>query len=255
MPPYAFAPEAVVEINLWVLCFSIVVALVTGVLFGLWPACQLSRPAMAQMMQSNTRRTAGSVGGRRTHQLLIAGQIALTLLLLASAGAAMQEFSRLLHVPLGYDPHHLLVVSVPLHENAYKTWPERSAYFEQLRAAVAQTPGVTAAAIAPNATPPYTGWDMRFEIQGRSAPDQQNLNMNLVSPEYFAALGIPLFQGRLWTGTEGRNAAHVAVINRTLAKMYFPMATPSGNPSSCRSSRTALPSCCPLRESKTPGCR
>ena len=104
LPPRAFAPEAVVEINLWVLCFSIVVALVTGVLFGLWPAWQLSRPAMAQMMQSNTRRTAGSVRGRRTHQLLISGQIALTLLLLASAGAAMQEFSRLLHVPSATTP-------------------------------------------------------------------------------------------------------------------------------------------------------
>jgi predicted permease len=222
LPPRAFAPEAVVEINLWVLCFSIVVALVTGVLFGLWPAWQLSRPAMAQMMQSNTRRAAGSVRGRRTHQLLIAGQIALTLLLLASAGAAMKEFSRLLHVPLGYDPHHVLVVSVPLHENTYKTWPERSAYFEQLRASVAQTPGVTAAAIAPNATPPYTGWEMHFDIQGRNAPEQQNLSMNLVSPEYFATLGIPLLQGRLWTETESRNAAPVAVINRTLAQMYFP---------------------------------
>jgi ABC-type antimicrobial peptide transport system permease subunit len=63
---------------------------------------------------------------------------------------------------------------------------------------------------------------MHFDIQGRNAPEQQNLSMNLVSPEYFAALGIPLLQGRLWTGTESRNAAPVAVINRTLAQMYFP---------------------------------
>lgn len=222
LPPRAFAPEAVVEINMWVLCFSVGVALVTGVLFGLWPAWQLSSPAMAQMMQSHSRRTAGSMRGRRTHQLLIGGQIALTLLLLASAGAAMKEFTRLLHVPLGYDPHHALVVSVPLHENAYKTWAERSAYFEQLRAAVAQTPGVATAAIAPNGLPPYTGWEMRFEIQGRNAPEQQNLALNFVSPEYFAALQIPVMQGRLWTDTENRNATPVAVINRTLAEMYFP---------------------------------
>ena len=221
LPPFAFAPEAVVEINLRVLSFSVAIALFTGILFGLWPAWHLSRPAMAQMMQSNTRRTAGSVHGRRTHQSLIAGQIALTLLLLASAGAAMQEFTRLLHAPLGYDAHNVLIVSVPLHENAWKTWPERSAYFEQLRTAVAQTPGVTAVAISPG-LPPYGGWDMRFEIQGRTAPDQQNLSLNTVSPDYFAALRIPLLQGRIWNAIENRNAAPVVVINRTLADMYFP---------------------------------
>ena len=222
LPPFAFAPEAVVEINVWVLCFSVAIALVTGILFGLWPAWQLSRPAMAQMMQSNTRRSAGSVRGRRTHQLLIAGQIALTLLLLASAGAAMQEFSRILHAPLGYDPHNVLIVSVPLHENAWKTWPERTAYFEQLRAAVAQTPGVTVAAVAPGGSPPNNGWDIRFEIQGRNAPEQQRVNMNFVSPDYFAALGIPLLRGRLWTPVENRNAAPVVVVNRTFAETYFP---------------------------------
>ncbi|KAA6461145.1 ABC transporter permease [Acidobacteria bacterium AB60] len=220
LPPFAFAPEAVVEINPWILGFSIAVALVTGILFGLWPAWQLSRPDTAQMMQSNSRRMAGSLHGRRTHQGLIAGQIALTLLLLASAGAAMQEFARLLHAPLGYDPHNVLLVSVPLHENAWKTWPERSAYLEQLRTAVAQAPGVTAA-IAPG-VPPNGGWEMRFEIQGRTAPEQQNLSLSPVSPDYFAVLRIPLLQGRLWTPVENRNAAPVAVINRTLADMYFP---------------------------------
>lgn len=222
LPPFAFAPEAVVEINLWVLCFSVVLAMLTGIAFGLSPALQLSRPATAQMMQSNTRRTAGSVRGRRTHQLLIAGQIALTLLMLAMAGAAMQEFSRLIHAPLGYDPHNVLIVSVPLDENTFKTWAERTAYFEQLRTAVAQTHGVTAAAISPGGAPPNNGWDFRFEITGRNAPGAQRLNVNFVSPDYFAALGISVLQGRLWTPAENRNAAPVVVINRTMAQMYFP---------------------------------
>src|SRR6185369_5846733 len=105
LPPYAFAPEVVININLPVLFFSVGVALLTGVLFGLWPALQLSRAHAGQMSQSNVRRVTGSVRGRRTHNALIAGQIALTLVLMAGAGSAMAGFVRLLHTPLGYDPH------------------------------------------------------------------------------------------------------------------------------------------------------
>ena len=201
------------------MCFSIVVALVTGVLSGLWPAWQLSRPALAQMMQSNTRRTAGSVR-RPPHasQLLISGQIALTLLLLASAGAAMQEFSRLLHVPSATTPITCWSSLCRCTRTPTSPGPSARPISNSYAPRSPRLQGVTAAAIAPNATPPYTGWEMHFDIQGRTAPEQQNLSMNLVSPEYFGALGVPVLHGRLWTGTESRNAAPVAVINRTLAR-------------------------------------
>ena len=68
----------------------------------------------------------------------------------------MEGFVRLMHTPLGYDPHHVMSVGIPLHENSYTTWAARAAYFEQLRAKVAETPGVTMAAISSNATPPGT---------------------------------------------------------------------------------------------------
>lgn len=102
LPQYAFAPEVVIRINLPVLLFSVAIALATGILFGLWPALQLSRTQTGQAMQSNARRMAGSVHGRRAHTLLVGGQIALTLLLLAAAGSAMKGFTRLMHEPLGY---------------------------------------------------------------------------------------------------------------------------------------------------------
>jgi len=222
LPRYAFAPEVAIAINLPVLLFSIVVALLTGILFGLWPALQLSRPAMAQMMQSNTRRTAGSVRGRRTHNLLIAGQIALTLLLLAGAGTALEGFQRLMHVPLGYDPHHVMAVSIPIAENQHETWQSRSAYVKQLLAAISETPGVAVAGISTNATPPQNGSDGRFEIQGRPALEQQTTRVNYVSPQYFPSLRIPLLRGRMWTETEDGAAAHVAVINQAMARLYFP---------------------------------
>jgi len=222
LPRYAFAPEVVIGINIPVLFFSIGVALLTGILFGLWPALQLSRPQVGQMMQSTAHKVAGSVQGRRTHSTLIAGQIALTILLLAAAGASMEGFARLTRTPLGYDPHHVMPLFIPLHTNSYATWAARSAYFEQLRARIAETPGVTAAAISANATPPRNGWNTRFEILGRPALEQQTALINYVSPNYFPTLRIPLLQGRLWSETENRNGAHVAVINQTLARLYFP---------------------------------
>jgi predicted permease len=222
LPPYAFAPEVVIRINLPVLIFSGGVAAATAVLFGLWPALQLSRTQAGQIMVTNARRVAGSVRGRRAHNALIAGQIALTLVLLAAAGSATKGFLRLMHTPLGYDPHHVMSVGIPLHDNSYITWAARGAYFEQLRAKVAETSGVTMAAISSNATPPRNGFNARFEILGRPAAEQQTGSINLIGPGYFAILRIPLLEGRIWNESENHNGAHLVVINRTLAQRYFP---------------------------------
>ena len=155
LPPYSFPHEAVIHINLPVLAFSVGIALVTGVLFGLSPALQLSRPEVSQVMQSSTRTIVGRVRGRVTNNALIAAQIALTLLMLAGAGAAMEGFVKLLHTPLGYDPHNVMSVGIPVHErNTYKTWAERSAYFDVLMQKAATVQGVEMAAISSNATPP-----------------------------------------------------------------------------------------------------
>jgi predicted permease len=222
LPRDAFAPEVVININLPVLLFCVGVALATGVLFGLGPSLRLSRTQVGHMMQSSARRVLGSVHGRRTYDALIAGQIALTLLLLAGAGSAMEGFLRLLHTRLGYDPHNVISVGVPLHENTFITWESRNAYFEQLRAKVAETPGVTMTAISTNATPPHSGDNLRFEILGRPAVEEQMGLVNSVSEGYFAALRIPLLEGRVWDEAENHRAALVAVINRTLAQRYFP---------------------------------
>ena len=222
LPRYAFAPEVNITINLPVLFFSAAVALLSAVLFGLWPALQLSRPQIGQVMQSGTRRLAGSVRGRKAHSALIAGQIGLTLLLLAGAGASMEGFVRLMNSPLGYDPHHVIIILIPLRENSYPTWEARSAYYEQLRAKLADTPGVTTAALSFNADPPRNGWEMRFELLGRASSEQQTSRVNFVGPGYFSTLRVPLLQGRLWSEAENHAGAHVAVINAMMARLYFP---------------------------------
>jgi predicted permease len=222
LPEFSFPHEAVIQINLPVLAFCILAAVGTGILFGLSPAWQLSRPEVSEMIQSTSRRTTRGVSGRRVHNTLIGAQVALTLLMMAGAGAAIGGFLRVVHTPLGYDPHNVMSVGIPIHDGTYKTWPERAAYFEQLHAAIAGVPSVTDTAISSNATPPSNGFNTKFEIVGKPSSEDQMLRFNMVSPEYFPLLRIPLMQGRIWDESENHRGALLMVVNQALARRYFP---------------------------------
>jgi len=228
LPEYSFPHEAAIRINLPVLGFSVVLAMITGVLSGLAPAFHFSRPQIAQLMHSSSRRSTGGARRKRTYDLLVAVQIALSLLLLTSAAAAVNGFVRLLRTNLGYDPHHTMSVGIPVHQNSHVSWEERSAYFSQLLARVQAMPEVVAAGISTNATPPSNGWDQAFEIYGRPAGQQQPLRANFISSEYFAVLRIPLLRGRLWDHAEIGRGARLAVINQTMAREYWPQGDPLG---------------------------
>ena len=222
LPEYSFPHEAEIRINLPVLAFSVAVAIVTGVLSGMAPAFHFSCPQISQLMHSSSRRATGGARGKRTYAVLVAGQIALSLLLLTSAAAAINGFVRLLHTNLGYDPHHTMSVGIPVHQNTHVSWEERSNYFRQLLARVQAMPEVAAAGISTNATPPSNGWDQLFEIRGHPSGEQQQLRANFVSPEYFAVLHIPLLAGRLWDQPEIARGARLAVINQTMARQCWP---------------------------------
>ncbi len=222
LPQYSFPHEAVLKINLPVLGFSVALAIVTGVLSGLAPAFHLARPQIAQLMHSSSRRTTGSTKGKRTHDLLVAGQIALTLLLLTSAAAAINGFVRLIRTNLGYDPHNIMSVGIPVHQNSHISWEDRSTYFRQLLTRVQAMPEVVTAGISTNATPPANGWDQGIELFGRPLGQQQQVRANFVSPEYFAVLHIPLLEGRLWDQAEMVRGARLAVINQTMARQFWP---------------------------------
>jgi predicted permease len=241
LPKYSFPHEADIQINLPVLAFSVAIAMLTGLLFGLWPALQLSRPQVSQVMQSSTRKIVGAVYGRTTHSLLTSAQVALTLLMLAGAGAAMQGFLHLLHTPLGYDPHNVMSVGIPVHDGAYPNWKARQAYFEELHRRAATVPGVTMTAISSNATPPSNGWGTGIEILGQPRRDDQKVRVNFVSPGYFPLLRIPVAQGRIWDEAENHNAAHLAVINQTMAKLYFPNGDALGRSLRVPDMKEALP--------------
>jgi hypothetical protein len=202
LPRNSFPNEADFHVHLPVLIFSVTLALVTGILFGLFPALQLARPEINQVMQSNTRKVAGSVRGKHLHSTLIAGQIALTLLLLTAAGAAIEGFVHMMRVDLGYNPHNAMSVGIPVHENTFTNWSERMNYFAQLREKIATLPDVISTGISTNATPPDSGWTQPFELMGKTATEDQKASINLVDSNYFTTLEIPLRHGRLWDTTE-----------------------------------------------------
>ena len=222
LPQFSFPHEATISINLPVLFFSVGLALLTGIVFGISPALQSARPDLAQVMQANTRKITAGVHSRRAHTILIASQIALTLLLLAGAGAAMRGFVRMMNVNLGYDPHNVMSVGIPVHDNTYTSWEARRAYFHQLLQKVGAMPEVVSAGISTNATPPNNGWEQRFEISGKPMAEQQLVRFNVISPEYFTVLHIPLLQGIIWDESEVMHGSKLALINQTLARQYFP---------------------------------
>lgn len=240
IPENAFPHEAAIHINPPVLMFSVACALLTGTVFGLWPALAISRPNLRNVIQAGTPRIAGRLGARFANNSLVASQIALTLLMLAGSGAALRGFLRMMQSPLGYDPHNVMAIDVPINYEAYNTWEKRSTYFEEMRRRMAEVPGVTMTAVSETATPPVNGWTARIEFQGRRATDDQKAAIGFIGENYFQLLHIPLIEGRIWDATENRNAAHIAVVNQALARRYFPRGDAIGH-SITRSARRLAP--------------
>jgi putative ABC transport system permease protein len=222
LPENSFPAESVIKMNIPVLLFSVGLAFATAILFGLWPALQLSRPEIARLMQTSSRRVAGSIGARRSHGAMVAAQVTLTLLMLSGAGAAGKGFLRLVNTDLGYDPHKTMSVPIPVHENTHVSWKDRSEYFEQIRARIAAMPQVVAAGISTNATPPESGWRQPVEIMGSTSAEKPEARVSFVGPEYFQVLKIPLAQGRLWDHTETMRGGALAVVNQTMARQLWP---------------------------------
>jgi len=228
LSPHSFPAESVIRINAPILAFSVALALVSGILFGLVPALRLSRRDSAPMLPG---RQSGVVAApaKRRWSVLIAAQVALTLLLMATAGTAIRSFLGLMRTPLGYDPANVMRLGIILHKHALgekegiPSREARTAYIEQIREQIASLPGVSAVAVGFRATPPYTQAfdDKSFEIDGTGDREQTWARVILVDQRYFAALRIPLLQGRIWNADENTRGDFIAVVNQAFATRYL----------------------------------
>ena len=226
LSPDSFPAESVIRINVPILAFSVALALLCGVLFGLVPALRLSRHDSAGMLPG---RRVGIVAAPAKHRwsILIAAQIALTLLLMATAGTAIRSFLQLKQVPLGYAPANVMKLGIMMHVQDRDEWSRiqsreaRTAYIEQIREKIAAVPGVSSVAVGGNAMPPHTGNETSFEIDGNRDREQPQARVMFVDQRYFAALRIPLLQGRLWNTAENNRGDFIAVVNRAFATRYL----------------------------------
>jgi len=218
----------VIRINAPVLAFSVALALLCGILFGLLPALRLSRHDGARMLPG---RGVAATPARHRWSVLIAAQVALTLLLMATAGTAIRSFLYLMQMPLGYDPANVVKLGIMLHVHDAAEWSRiqpreaRTAYIEHIREKLASVPGVSAAAVGIDATPPYVGAYMgtesSFNIDGTRDGEQPQARVILVDQRYFDALRIPLLQGRVWNTDENSHGDFIAVVNHAFAARYL----------------------------------
>jgi predicted permease len=226
LSPDSFPAESVIRINGPILAFSVALALLCGVLFGLVPALRLSRHDSAGMLPG---RRVGIVAAPAKHRwsVLISAQIALTLLLMATASTAIRSFLQLTQVPLGYAPANVMKLGIMMHVQDRDEWSRiqsreaRTAYIEQIREKIGAIPGVSTVAVGGNAMPPHTGNETSFEIDGNRDREQPQARVMLVDQRYFAALRIPLLQGRLWNTDENDRGDFIAVVNRAFAARYL----------------------------------
>ena len=230
-----FAPENLprvdqIKIDGFVLLWTAVVSLLTGLAFGLVPAWQGSRLNLNQVLRDGSRGSTESAGRRRGRSVLVIAELALAVMLLTGAGLLVKSLWRLQQVALGINPERVLTMQMALRGQQYEK-PEQvrelnSRVVEQTRT----LPGVRAAALTNSLPPDETEFSSNFTIEGKTPVKDvpQIAYFNLVSTEYFQALGIPLRAGRSFTSSDSSGAPRVVLINETLRRRFFPGEEPVG---------------------------
>ena len=206
-----------VPVNVPVLLFSAGLAMASALIFGLSPALSFSRPRLTA-----TVRTAAGVESRRAHPLLLAAQIALTVLLLAGTGAAVRVLVGLYRTSLGYDPHDVMVATINLPDNTYMEWAGRATLYARLRDRMAAVPQVESVALATfGGIPPQSGERSAVDVPGRDTAGDEAPIVQRISAGYFSTMRIPLIRGRVWSDSESGGTPHVAVVNQTMARTWW----------------------------------
>ncbi|HYN84821.1 MAG TPA: ABC transporter permease [Pyrinomonadaceae bacterium] len=212
-----------------VLLFTLGASVVTGIVFGLAPALQASKPDMNESLKEGER---GSTGGRsRLRSALVVTEVALSLVLLVGAGLMVRSFLRLLEVNPGFDAQGVVTMHMQVPRARYTNNKEVSDFYARLLERLREQPGVAAAA-ATNLLPMSgSGSTTSFLIEGRPAPpagQEPEVNYRTTVPGYFEAMRIPVSRGRDFTNNDKTDSPRVGVVNETFARQYFPDEDPVG---------------------------
>jgi putative ABC transport system permease protein len=230
LPSVGIPRLASAGVDLRALAFTLVVSLLTGVLFGFAPALHASRFNLFGSLKEGGRTATDGMGRSRIRSILVISQVSLAVVLLIGASLLIESMYHLLHQSPGFDPQGVLAFDLDLPDARYGK-PEQSAdFFKELLRRLRSVPGVkNASAVMPL---PLSSGIMRtsFEIEGQpmAKSDLPRTQIRAVGLDYFQAMRIPLIAGREFAARDDRNASHVIIINQTLARRFFPNENPLG---------------------------
>jgi putative ABC transport system permease protein len=212
-----------------VLGFAIGATLLSGIFFGLIPAWRVTRMGVSDVIKDQGSTSSASVSHVGFRKVLVAGQVAFTMLLLAGAGLFMRSLWNLRNQDLGMKTDNVITFSIQPTLNGYDT-PRSIALFDQLRSRIAALPGVRS--VGTGDVPTLSGDDEGSNITVEGGPqlaeDLQNVDHDAVSPGYFSTLGIPLLSGREFTESDGAMAPKVAIASEAMVQRFFPGRNPLG---------------------------
>jgi putative ABC transport system permease protein len=212
-----------------VLLFSLLLALATGVAFGLAPAWFAGRERVVEVLKEGGRSST-TAGGRRTRSVLLVAEVALSIILLVGATLLLRSFARVTEVDPGFQPERAFAFRVGLPNATYREEHQRVAFFERLLGQLDALPQVTAAGLV-QSLPMRGDYTLTFTVRGRPDPkpgDETSANHRSISPDYFKALGVPLLRGRTFTPRDAEKAPMVAIVDQSFVDRYLPGQEPLG---------------------------
>ena len=226
IPHFTIASETVIEMNGAVLLFALVVGICTVFIFGLVPALEASQCDLNESLRETGKGVAGAGRGGLRNAVIVL-EVALSLILLVTAGLFMRSFMALQQVPLGLRTDHVLAARLPLPADRYKSGDQLNSFFRPLLRRLKSVPGVVYAAES-STLPPFGGIRGEAEVSGKSHQEKWYSFLQLCSEDYFSVLRIPLVEGRNFTEDEVNDKRQVAVINQTFQRRYFGKENPIG---------------------------
>jgi predicted permease len=220
-----------IEIDATVLAFTAVIAVLTGVLFGLAPAVQITGANVQDTLREGGRGAHADRQGHRIRKALVVAEIALALMLLTGAGLLIQSFARLQRVSPGFDAEDLLTFSIALPAAKYPSDTSRIAFFDALLPRLEALRGVRG--VGMTSVLPFGGsWSTgSFSIEGYQVPEGQNQpwgDIRIISAGYPQAMRIPLLRGRYFTPEDRQGAPSVVLVDEEMVRRYWPDADPIG---------------------------
>jgi len=219
-----------IGISYSVLAFTVLVSLLTGLVFGIVPALQSSSGRLTNSLKEGRRGSTGGLMHKRVLGLLVVSEVALALVLLVGAGLMIRSFASVRQVSPGYDPERLLTLGVGLSPIKYPELQQQAAFYQELLNRVEAQPGVVSVAGVSRAPVVAVVSSTNFTIQGIPvAPGHEpDANYRVISPRYFQTMGIPVAGGREFTVRDTKDTPDAVVINRAMAERFWPGADPVG---------------------------